>query len=374
MSILCLHQSAELYGSDRSFLSAIEGISKSGVQPDIILPFDGALVDKLNTVSNNVSFYSKGVLRKQKLKKPFSYFLEMFMAILFYIAKYRSYNLVYINTIVMLAALVAAIPYRFSKKRIICHVREIPSKGQLLFFRALFRLSNVELIFNSQATREAFSLPGSVIYNGVDDISEGSQNKGSNISIHSTAEELHLLLIGRINTWKGQDFLLHALAKLPMQQRKNIELCIVGSPFEGYEYLEDDLVRLIEQYELQTQVKMIPFCSDPSIHYHWADYVVVPSTKPEPFGRVAVEAFAGGKPVIAANHGGLTEIVTDTIDGYLFHPCDDTALATLISKLPKYSSREYEILSSNARQCFESRFSAQTYQSNIAGFLKNECR
>lgn len=42
---------------------------------------------------------------------------------------------------------------------------------------------------------------------------------------------------------------------------------------------------------------------------------VIPSRK-EPFGIVALEAFAAGKYVVAANTGGLAEIVQDGINGY----------------------------------------------------------
>lgn len=216
--IICLHQSAELYGSDRSFLSAIEGMVHSDIKPDVILPFDGELVGKIKFTGSNVSFYPNGILRKQKLKQPFSYLFEMFMAIFFYLNKFRHYDVIYINTIVMLAALIAAIPYRFSKKRIICHIREIPSRGQLSFFRLLFRLSGIELIYNSQATHNAFCLEGKVIYNGVDEVDKDSINRVVDVSSHLTSDELHILLIGRINTWKGQDFLLDALANLSVSQ------------------------------------------------------------------------------------------------------------------------------------------------------------
>ena len=136
-----------------------------------------------------------------------------------------------------------------------------------------------------------------------------------------TSDSLRLLLIGRINTWKGQEFLIEALSTIPESKRSSIHLRIVGSPFEGYEYLETDLTQRVDKYGLSKQVEFIPFCNDPTEHYHWSDYVVVPSTKPEPFGRVAVEAFSAGKPVIAANHGGLTEIISHSIDGFLFTPC-----------------------------------------------------
>jgi len=368
MSILCLHQSAELYGSDRSFLSAIEGLSSSAIKLDVMLPFNGELVGKLNDIGANVSFYPKGVLRKQNLKKPLSYAVEMLTAVIYYLKKFSSYDVIYINTVVLVAALLAAIPYGLSTKRIVCHVREIPTGFQLAFFRMLFKISNVELIFNSKATMMAFNLPGKVIYNGVHDIL--SEVKVNNLlECEEQNEKVKLLMIGRINTWKGQDFLLEALAKLPSIQRSKIFLRIVGSPFEGYEYLENDLLKKINDYGLNTQVKLIPFCSDPSEHYLWADYVVVPSTKPEPFGRVAVEAFSASKPVIAAGHGGLTEIVSHSVDGFLFPPCDANALAELINSIPTRGSNIYSNLSSHARRSFESRFSVSSYQSSICSIF-----
>lgn len=50
--------------------------------------------------------------------------------------------------------------------------------------------------------------------------------------------------------------------------------------------------------------------------------VVVPSLWPEVFGLTAVEAMAAGTPVVASRTGGLSEIVRDTVDGYLVDPGD----------------------------------------------------
>ena len=47
------------------------------------------------------------------------------------------------------------------------------------------------------------------------------------------------------------------------------------------------------------------------------DIAVVPSTEPEPFGLVALEAMLAKKPVIAAKHGGLTEIIDENKTGFI---------------------------------------------------------
>jgi N-acetyl-alpha-D-glucosaminyl L-malate synthase BshA len=52
-----------------------------------------------------------------------------------------------------------------------------------------------------------------------------------------------------------------------------------------------------------------------------ADLFLLPSDE-ESFGLAALEAMACEVPVIATNVGGLPEVVTDGVDGYLIHPCD----------------------------------------------------
>jgi glycosyltransferase involved in cell wall biosynthesis len=52
------------------------------------------------------------------------------------------------------------------------------------------------------------------------------------------------------------------------------------------------------------------------------DALLHTSLKPEPFGRVIIEAMAVGTPVIAADAGGPREIIDDDINGLLAKPGD----------------------------------------------------
>jgi glycosyltransferase involved in cell wall biosynthesis len=54
--------------------------------------------------------------------------------------------------------------------------------------------------------------------------------------------------------------------------------------------------------------------------YADVDVLIVPSLWHEPMGRVVVEAYAAGIPVLAARRGGLPELVTDGVTGFLFEP------------------------------------------------------
>jgi glycosyltransferase involved in cell wall biosynthesis len=62
-------------------------------------------------------------------------------------------------------------------------------------------------------------------------------------------------------------------------------------------------------------------------------FAVVPSIWPEPFGLVALEAAAAGKPVVAARIGGLPDIVVDGETGLLVAPADPEALRAALARL-----------------------------------------
>ncbi|MCP4306376.1 MAG: glycosyltransferase family 4 protein [bacterium] len=64
-----------------------------------------------------------------------------------------------------------------------------------------------------------------------------------------------------------------------------------------------------------------------------ATLVVAPTRGIETFGRVVAEAMSRGTPAIVANHGGLSEIVTDGVDGYHFAAGDAGALAERVQLL-----------------------------------------
>jgi glycosyltransferase involved in cell wall biosynthesis len=57
------------------------------------------------------------------------------------------------------------------------------------------------------------------------------------------------------------------------------------------------------------------------------DVVVVPSKWPEVFGNVIVEAYASGKPVIGTKVGGVPELVSEGVTGWLVEPGNSGSLS-----------------------------------------------
>jgi glycosyltransferase involved in cell wall biosynthesis len=62
-------------------------------------------------------------------------------------------------------------------------------------------------------------------------------------------------------------------------------------------------------------------------------FTVAPSLWPEPFGIVALEAAAAGKPIVASDIGGLRDIVVDGETGLLVPPDDRPALVAAMQRL-----------------------------------------
>ncbi|RYG97419.1 MAG: glycosyltransferase [Alphaproteobacteria bacterium] len=56
-----------------------------------------------------------------------------------------------------------------------------------------------------------------------------------------------------------------------------------------------------------------------------AKFLIVPGQWPEPFGRIVIEAYAFGTPVLAARAGGLSELVQHGETGFLFEAGDESS-------------------------------------------------
>ena len=136
-----------------------------------------------------------------------------------------------------------------------------------------------------------------------------------------------VMMPGRLSRWKGHRVFVEALARLG---RDDVRCLIVGVA-EGSARYRRELDALIAARGLGPIVHMIDRCDDMPAAYMMADVVVSAATEPEAFGRVAAEAQAMGRPVIAADHGGARETVVPGETGWLVAPDDPEALAETIS-------------------------------------------
>lgn len=147
-----------------------------------------------------------------------------------------------------------------------------------------------------------------------------------------------IVLPGRLTRWKGQLDALEALHQLP----KNCKLVLVGDPQgrnafvqkirDRATWLEDADRLIIEGHRID--MPLILAC---------ADVVLSASNEPEAFGRVAAEAQAMSRPVVASALGGALETVDPGKTGWLFDAQDITAMAKALKRAlawPQYDGAQ----------------------------------
>lgn len=171
-----------------------------------------------------------------------------------------------------------------------------------------------------------------------------------------------VLLPGRLTRWKGQLVLIQALAGLRQKGRlTNIRGVFIGDAQGRDEYVHE-LEGAIARHKLTDMVILAGHFGAMPIAYTAADIVVSASTDPEAFGRVAPEAAAMGKPVIATDHGGARETVLPGVSGLLTPPGDADALAAAIANLLERPKWELSRMGAAGQAHVRANFSVERMQ------------
>ncbi len=155
-------------------------------------------------------------------------------------------------------------------------------------------------------------------------------------------DAIKIMLPGRMTEWKGHLILLKAFEQVSQQTDKKLELLLVGP--EDNTSLKNRLTSFVHEKDIEGNVHFISERNDINNFYSIADIVVSPSTDPEAFGRISVEAQAMGKFVIASNHGGSTETIINNETGYLFNNADENDLSAKILKAINEDKHSSEIV------------------------------
>ena len=105
--------------------------------------------------------------------------------------------------------------------------------------------------------------------------------------------------------------------------------------------------------------------------YKLADVAVSSSIEAEAFGRVAVEAQAMKKPIIASNLGGSKETVLNGKSGLLFKSEDSNELANIFSKFMEMDEESLRLMGKEGRKNVERKFNVdQMCQTTFTEYKK----
>ncbi|HIC11585.1 MAG TPA: glycosyltransferase [Candidatus Pelagibacter sp.] len=146
-------------------------------------------------------------------------------------------------------------------------------------------------------------------------------------------EKKVILLPARITAWKGHEIFLEALNKLKINEPQKKFIAVILGSDQGRKIYKKRLIRLVEQYRLINDVIFIDNFELMPIAYKISDIVISSSIEPEAFGRVAVEAQAMEKPIIASNIGGSNETIIDEKTGFLYSAGNSDLLSQKLSHI-----------------------------------------
>jgi glycosyltransferase involved in cell wall biosynthesis len=377
-NILFIHQSADLYGSDKTLLQLLTHIDRTKFNPVVVIPLDGPLKEELEKAG--IKVYITPVLKLYRnIIKPLNslkFFSEYKTAVNFLDELHRKhqFDIIYSNT------LAVSLGMFYAKKRKIkhiWHVHEIivhPKIIAKIFPKLLKKYADI-IVCNSGATQHnlierepQIKSKSIVIHNGVEQKTE-SQGVVSKTSFGFDDKDLIITLIGRINRLKGHKLLLGSFIK-NFADQSNIKLLFVGSPVVGQENYLHEVEELIRKNNLHEKVKILPFTKNLNAIWQITDIAVMPSTEAESFGLVAVEAMVAKKPVIGSNHGGLTEIIIDNETGLLVEPNNESELTKAIQYLIDNPKARIEMGEQGKKRAIEA-FSLDSYIQSFENlFLK----
>lgn len=283
----------------------------------------------------------------------------------------------------MLAKPVALVVGAWTRTPVIYHGRNIHDQRlvERLFYQAIARPAIVRRILcNSAATARTYAavVPEKtvVVPNFVADLNAYDRSAFTTVlrqelGFHASTPVIGF--VGRLVRWKGVDVLIRAFARVAAAY-PDAQLVILGENDPGRAVdVQGELRALAMDLGMGDRVHFLGFRDDVRPYLADFDIHVVPSTAPEPFGRVVIEGLMLGVPTIVSAHGGAIEIVRDGCDGLWFRPGDDADLARCLTALLDDPDRRRALAATGAAHV-RATFDGATIAARITELIRAEVR
>ncbi len=176
----------------------------------------------------------------------------------------------------------------------------------------------------------------------------------------SYGRENYILYFGRISSEKGIDILIRSLKD--SKSKPNLKIVGTGSENNKYKMLACRL-GLENKIEFTGQ----KFGNDLEKIINQAKAIIIPSVWPENMPYSLLESMAKGKVVIASKIGGLPELITDGINGFLFEAGDTRNLRIKIDEL---DGKDLDLIGRRAKESLIS-LNYASHADLVVGFYKN---
>jgi glycosyltransferase involved in cell wall biosynthesis len=180
-----------------------------------------------------------------------------------------------------------------------------------------------------------------------------------------------MTMIAQMAPWKRHDLFLNALALLQGRDEP-IHGIIVGDDIwhRNGEYIEQ-LHSRAKMPDLDGRITFLGSREDIGAILSASDICVLPSSQ-EPFGRVVVEAWMVGVPVVVSDAGGPAELVEHGHTGLCFRNGDVADLVTCISRL--FEDEELRVRLAEDGKARAGRYSIENHAMAVAALYRELLR
>jgi len=224
-------------------------------------------------------------------------------------------------------------------------------------------ISNLEyLIFVSNFSKNLYCERFPEIENKCSTIYNFSvRRKITSNTSYANCYESYYLYFGRINQIKGIFTLVEAFKQIPSKK-----LIIIGDGPDRdrlENFVNSNGINNISLIRHKTWDELKPYIEN-------SKFTILPSEWYENNPMSIIESYQFGKPVIGSNIGGIPEILSDNITGYLFESGDIGGLVNVLNKANDLTKAEYCNMCEESQKQSDAMFNQSIFYDKIMKVYK----
>ena len=270
--------------------------------------------------------------------KSFFYFICLFYK--------NNFDIIHVND---LYDFIPAFAGKILKKKVFFHVRMIrTTKIEKKIFAWLLNFLSTKIIFVSRATKDnyfpMFNKKAEVVYDWPGDKLIKQNNRKSKPEEFENFDII-VSMVGRLDPWKGQHIFLEIVKKIKLNGLGKVGFFLIGGSVKGKEDYANKILKGAENLSINCLGER----NDIDVLLYYSDISVHTSTTPDPFPGVVLESLLSECVTVAANAGGVKEMIDNEINGFLIGPGNSDKYSEIILNLLNLNSEKRNEIAKKGR-------------------------
>ncbi len=175
-------------------------------------------------------------------------------------------------------------------------------------------------------------------------------------------DEIVFGVIAKFLRKKNQEIIIKAISNSEKLKNEKIKIIFVGAPEDKNYY--NKILKMIKNISIENKIIFLPFTEEINKIYNAFDFLVITS-KDEAFGLVGLEALSTQVPVIAPDEAGISEVLENEKDSFIYKTNDEKNLAEKIEIALETPEERRKTMGEYGRRKIEEKFTMKRWESDI---------